>query len=58
MPGMPPQPPPPPRPDPPSPKISCPECDFTFIVGAIEKASCPNCGTEVDTGWVDPDGAV
>jgi uncharacterized paraquat-inducible protein A len=55
---MPPQPPPPPRPDPHSPKISCPECHFTFIVGAIEKASCPTCGTEVDTGWVDPDGAV
>jgi Zn finger protein HypA/HybF involved in hydrogenase expression len=48
-------PPPPPRPDPPSPKISCPECQFTFIVGKIEVASCPNCGTEVETGWAEDD---
>jgi Zn finger protein HypA/HybF involved in hydrogenase expression len=44
-------PPPPPRPDPPSPKISCPECEFSFIVGKIELATCPNCGAEVETGW-------
>lgn len=44
-------PPPPPAPDPPSPRMTCPECDFTFIVGEIEVATCPNCGTEVSTGW-------
>ncbi len=49
----PPAPPPPPRPDPPSPRVSCPECDFGFIVGRIATASCPNCGAEVDTGWSD-----
>lgn len=49
-PGMP-APPPPPRPDPPSPRVECPECDFTFIVGKIETATCPNCGAEVETGW-------
>ncbi|MGQ0848883.1 MAG: hypothetical protein ACT4OP_07155 [Actinomycetota bacterium] len=43
--------PPPPRPpDPPSPRISCPICDFSFIVGAIATARCPNCGSEVNTG--------
>jgi hypothetical protein len=49
------QPPPPPAPEPPSPKLQCPECEFTFIVGQIETATCPNCGTEVQTGWA-PDG--
>lgn len=47
--------PPPPRPDPPSPKLSCPECSFTFIVGNIEVATCPNCGSEVATGWTPPE---
>lgn len=42
--------PPPPRaPDPPSPRIDCPECGFSFIVGAIALAKCPNCGAEVNT---------
>lgn len=50
-----PPPPPPSRPDPPSPKISCPECGFSFIVGQIEVATCPNCSAEVPTGWVAPD---
>ena len=47
--------PPPPRPDPPSPKISCPECGFSFIVGKIEVATCPNCSAEVETGWNPPE---
>ena len=46
-----PPPPPPPRPpDPPSPRVSCPVCEFTFIVGDVETAKCPNCGSEVATG--------
>lgn len=43
-------PPPPPPPDPPAPKIECPECGFSFIVGAIDIATCPNCEAEVATG--------
>jgi predicted RNA-binding Zn-ribbon protein involved in translation (DUF1610 family) len=39
-----------PPPDRPSPRIHCPECAFTFIVGEIAVATCPNCGTEVETG--------
>jgi predicted RNA-binding Zn-ribbon protein involved in translation (DUF1610 family) len=49
-PGTPPAP-PPPQPDRPSPRISCPDCAFTFIVGDIPIATCPNCGHEVQTGW-------
>ena len=49
--GMPQAPPPPRPPDPPSPKLACPDCDFDFIVGQIEVATCPNCGTEIQTGW-------
>ena len=45
----PPQPAPPP-PDPPSPRVACPDCSFSFIVGQIEVATCPNCGTSVTTG--------
>ena len=30
--------------------IQCPECDFSFIVGDIVVATCPNCGAEVRTG--------
>lgn len=40
----------PPPPDRPSPRISCPECAFTFIVGEVPVATCPNCGSEVQTG--------
>ncbi|HLF42099.1 MAG TPA: hypothetical protein VJA46_01070 [Acidimicrobiia bacterium] len=40
----------PPTPERPSPRINCPECAFTFIVGDIAVATCPNCGTEVQTG--------
>jgi Zn finger protein HypA/HybF involved in hydrogenase expression len=47
-------PPPPPPPDPPSPKVTCPECEFRFIVGQIEVAKCPNCGADVPTGWKEP----
>ena len=49
------QPPPPPPPTAPLPRIECPECDFTFIVGDIVVATCPNCGAEVRTGRGDPE---
>jgi LSD1 subclass zinc finger protein len=49
-PGSVPPPPPPPPPAPPLPRITCPECSFSFIVGDIVVASCPNCGAEVRTG--------
>ena len=49
----PPPPPPPPQPDAPMPKIECPECGFTFIIGMIAVASCPNCLAEVPTGIVE-----
>jgi hypothetical protein len=43
--------PPPPRPpDPPSPRVTCPQCEFTFIVGQVVEAKCPNCGSTVSTG--------
>jgi hypothetical protein len=43
--------PPPPRPpDPPSPRVTCSECEFTFIVGQVAEAKCPNCGAMVSTG--------
>ncbi len=45
QPGPPPSPPPPP--EVPSPRVSCPKCSFSFIVGAIETAVCPNCRAEV-----------
>ncbi len=47
---------PPPPPPAPSPRVSCPECEFSFIVGKIAKASCPNCGFEVPTGYEEPNG--
>ena len=50
MPQAPVTPPSPPAPEAPSPKLECPECGFSFIVGEIEVATCPNCGAEVDTG--------
>jgi len=53
--GAPPPPPPPPQPDAPMPKIACPECGFTFIVGMISTATCPNCSAEVATGIEDED---
>ncbi len=43
----------PPPPPPPLPKITCPECDFSFVVGAIAVARCPNCDAEVSTGLTD-----
>jgi DNA-directed RNA polymerase subunit RPC12/RpoP len=44
-------PPPPPQPvAAPTPSIECPECSFTFIVGDIAVATCPNCGAQVRTG--------
>jgi predicted RNA-binding Zn-ribbon protein involved in translation (DUF1610 family) len=54
--GPPPGPAAPPPPDPPSPRISCESCGFSFIVGRIAVASCPNCGTEVTTGYSEPNG--
>ena len=50
MPGGPGTQPPPPEPETPSPRITCPECEFRFIVGDIAIAVCPNCGSEVPTG--------
>jgi rRNA maturation endonuclease Nob1 len=46
-------PPPPPPPNAPLPRIQCPECEFSFIVGDIDVAMCPNCGAEVRTGRGD-----
>lgn len=40
-------PPPPPDQGSPSPRIECGECGFSFIVGAVAEAPCPNCGTPV-----------
>jgi LSD1 subclass zinc finger protein len=43
---------PPPAPAPvdrPSPRIECPNCAFSFIVGDIVVATCPNCGSQVNT---------
>jgi LSD1 subclass zinc finger protein len=47
--------PPPPPPNRPSPRITCPSCSFSFIVGDIAVATCPNCGTEVRIGPGDPE---
>jgi hypothetical protein len=50
------QPPAPPPPPPnPLPRITCGECEFSFIVGDIAVATCPNCGAEVRTGLGDPE---
>jgi hypothetical protein len=49
--GMPEAPPPAPPPPPVLPKITCPECEFTFVIGEIAIATCPNCNSEVDTGY-------
>lgn len=46
-------PPAPPPPEDPLPKVQCPDCDFTFVVGKIAKATCPNCSAEVATGIED-----
>lgn len=40
-------------PDPPSSRVTCAECDFTFIVGQVAEAKCPNCGAAVPTGNVE-----
>lgn len=47
--GPPSQPPPPPK-DNPMPRVQCPECGFSFIVGNVAVATCPNCSSEVETG--------
>jgi rRNA maturation endonuclease Nob1 len=43
-------PPSPPEPQEPSPRVPCEACGFTFIVGAVDEAPCPNCGTPVAIG--------
>jgi predicted RNA-binding Zn-ribbon protein involved in translation (DUF1610 family) len=43
-------PPPVPEPAAPSPRSICHECSFSFIVGNVEVAPCPNCGVEVAIG--------
>jgi Zn finger protein HypA/HybF involved in hydrogenase expression len=45
-----------PEPQPPTPRVSCTECGFSFIVGAVEEAPCPNCGTMVAVGDHSGDG--
>ena len=35
-----------------SPKATCGECSFSFIVGDVEVAPCPNCGEEVAVGGI------
>ena len=37
-------------PPPPLPRVTCPDCEFSFVVGQIAVATCPNCGAEVPTG--------
>lgn len=45
------QPPAPDAPPPaPSPRVTCPKCDFSFIVGDVEVAVCPNCTSDVPVG--------
>ncbi len=47
--------PPAPEPELPSPRVTCPDCEFGFIIGAVETAPCPMCGALVETGLsVDP----
>ncbi len=48
-------PPPPPAQEQTLPKVECPECEFTFHVGKIAKATCPNCSAEVSTGVEEED---
>jgi Zn finger protein HypA/HybF involved in hydrogenase expression len=45
-----PSPPVPPEPEVPSRRVSCESCGFGFIVGAVDEAPCPNCGTPVVVG--------
>ena len=37
-------------PDATSPRLTCSDCGFSFIVGDIDVAVCPNCGADVATG--------
>ncbi len=39
-----------PPPEQPSERLTCPSCSFSFIVGDVESAICPNCRSEVSTG--------
>ena len=40
--------------EPPSPRVACPHCGFGFIVGEVETALCPMCGSEVPVGSGNP----
>ncbi len=40
-------PPAPAEPPPPSPRVTCGVCGYSFIVGDVDVAPCPNCGTAV-----------
>ena len=39
-----------PEPEVPSPRVICSECDFSFIVGQVDTAPCPMCGSMVEVG--------
>lgn len=49
-------PPPPPPQEHPSPRQVCTECGFSFIVGAVSVAPCPNCGASVTVGPAEEGG--
>lgn len=54
----PPAPPPPPsEPEAPSPRVACESCGFSFIVGRVDEAPCPNCGAPVAVEVEEGDGA-
>lgn len=42
-----------PDPGPPSPRVVCSACGFSFIVGAVAVAPCPNCGNAVTVPGVE-----
>ena len=44
----------PPAPEVPSKRVTCPSCEFSFIVGTITTATCPMCSTEVSTDLAAP----
>ncbi|MCB9882186.1 MAG: hypothetical protein H6834_10370 [Planctomycetes bacterium] len=36
-------------------QVVCPFCHEPF---AVDRESCPHCGSDVDTGWRDPGGGI
>ena len=34
-------------------RVECPDCSFSFLVGEVETAPCPNCGNGVQVGSAD-----